>query len=178
MPIATHSQNSGALTGAALPATMSELRTWEAQVVVSLVSRRIQDGWMDQVFNKEQKVAWHRYPLQSMVNTSIEDIPTEDWKNLESAISVATRSVLEGKRTVVHCAFGNHRTGFVIYCVLRIGMRYDQERTLEIMREMRPEMHFEMTRSKRKQSFRSLIPKAEAIVQKLVNACSHRISFL
>ena len=151
---------SGWLTGRAQPASKEELESWGADVVTSLQSSNagggIAHGFVEAALSAKALMDFCVLPVYPICRGD----PTAENCDLFARFVVFAVSYLEqGKRVVVHCRQGLHRTGVGIYLLLRL-LNFESEQCLSMMEEMRPRMREEFVL---RTSHRHLHSKAESI---------------
>jgi hypothetical protein len=151
---------SGWLTGRAQPESKEELESWGADVVASLQSSNagggIPHGFVEAALSAKALMDFCVLPVYPICRGD----PTAENCDLFARFVVFAVSCLEqGKRLVVYCRQGLHRTGVGIYLLLRL-LNFESEQCLSMMEEMRPRMREEFGR---RTHHRHLHYKAESI---------------
>ena len=111
----------GWLTGRAQPESKEELKSWGADVVVSLQSTGEGGGIAHGIVAaaaSARALAYHY--VCPVCPTWRSDYSDEDCKQLARAVVFIDAHLQRGHKVVVHCRHGQRRTGVAMYVLLRL----------------------------------------------------------
>lgn len=163
---ASWGSNAG-LTARPAPRDDVQMATWVtdgATAVVTLLQRKETAFELVQAGAHRWGLHWQPSPLVPISNVK-KKLSEEDWLNFRMAADKAMWWLYNGERIVVHCAGGFHRTGCLLYVLLRRSGLSSKEAEAAL-KEMREKTWYEMTAPYPKRP-EGLIQKAEEIYQRL-----------
>ncbi len=151
----------GWLTGRAQPESKEELKSWGADVVVSLQSTGEGGGIAHGIVAaaaSARALAYH-YVCPVHRSTWRRDYSDEDCTELARAVVAIDAHLQRGHKVVVQCRHGQRRTAMAIYVVLLLNVETHAD-CLPMMKTMRRAMHAEFVR---RSEFQDLLHKAERV---------------
>jgi rhodanese-related sulfurtransferase len=139
----------GWLTGRAQPESEEELKSWGADVVVSLQFTGEGGGIAQGIVAAaaSARALAHHYvcPVRPIWRRDYSD---EDCTQLARAVVFIDAHLQRGHKVVVHCRHGKQRTGVAIYLLLRLHGEAQAD-SLSMMKTMRLKMHELLLRDRR-----------------------------
>jgi hypothetical protein len=133
--------NGGWLTGRRAPSDVQGVRSWGADVVLSLVKAGSPMPQEHAIFEAAEKTCDVKEYRHFSVDPIRRGVPTaEQCKQLAKTVLFAQGKVMKGKRVAVQSGQGQERTGVAIYLLLRMDGALPPVVSSR-MKTMRPEMH-------------------------------------
>eukprot|EP01084_Bolivina_argentea_P062468 114233_1 len=124
--------------------------------IVSLIRNNEPNCYMINDLCAKLKINWHHFPISGAkkLTTKVE-INFANWKKNNDAVNlwnvvecvVNIIKTEQNRNIVIHCAAGQHRTGLVMYLILR-RLQFNQNETLHYIRNIRPITYTELVKDR------------------------------
>ena len=155
----------GSVAARGMPQTARQLESWMPDVLISLL---LQNGdWLRRV-TEMLRVRWYFRPIAPICNAK-RAASRQDLQNFQAGVFEAIAELQVGRRLLIHCIQGFHRTG-VFLLLLLVARGYTTDAAVRRIHDIRYMTWYELAeRWSWKKRPQTLLPKALNIVELVKN---------